>query len=165
MTTENLSWKTWEYNFPPFFTLQPVASTRKKQIIAWGTILQNYCMTKKLTEIDLTCEVFENKQINRKLSNNDIQEIFLQLSQMEIVKFSASANESKDKVIVLYKSLSSWADSLFTAAKNLNWTVNSVYDIINGEDTESYDFHGQSEELVLGSLVRVSQSGHPKISS
>ena len=33
----------WQYSFPPFFTLQPHAPTREKQIQAWKYLVISYC--------------------------------------------------------------------------------------------------------------------------
>jgi hypothetical protein len=33
----------WQYSFPPFFTLQPHAPTREKQLEAWKHLVLSYC--------------------------------------------------------------------------------------------------------------------------
>ena len=33
----------WQYSFPPFFTLQPHAPTREKQLEEWKHLVLSYC--------------------------------------------------------------------------------------------------------------------------
>jgi ESCRT-II complex subunit VPS25 len=59
------------YSFPPFFTLQPVAETRAKQLVLWLDFLKSYQHHHKRPSLlfprDFECELFCNKQIKRKL--------------------------------------------------------------------------------------------------
>ncbi len=61
------------YSFPPFFTLQPVEETRKKQLDMWVSLVVDWCRAVKLTEIHASeadkMEVFANKAIGRKLNH------------------------------------------------------------------------------------------------
>ena len=157
--TSSHPWKTWEHNFPPFFTLQPVQSTRNKQITSWGEIIKNYTKSKNISTIDLSCEIFKNNQINRSLSSNDIISIFKQLSNLEVVKFCQSALNSKDKVIVLWRPLSAWADLILEYAVNNSLSIMTLFDIIGGDDTTGEPFYGQDEELIIGALLLLQEKG------
>ena len=74
MGGEQFDWP-WQYGFPPFFTLQPNLETRQKQLEAWCSLILSYCKQKKIFTFDVTeaqtCELFNNKSINRKLSQDD----------------------------------------------------------------------------------------------
>nr|GEZ74208.1 vacuolar protein sorting-associated protein 25 [Tanacetum cinerariifolium] len=41
------------YNYPPYFTLQPVRETREKQIQLWKELILDYCRTQKIFVIGL----------------------------------------------------------------------------------------------------------------
>nr|XP_021335724.1 vacuolar protein-sorting-associated protein 25 isoform X1 [Danio rerio] len=73
----------WQYNFPPFFTLQPNVDTRQKQLAAWCSLVLSYCRHRKLYTLDVLeaqeSPVFNNKKIERKLSVEAIQVVFEEL--------------------------------------------------------------------------------------
>ena len=81
---EEFSWP-WQYNFPPFFTLQPNKETRRKQMDAWCQLVLGYFLSKKQTSVDISslmtpqCELFNNPKINRKASPQLVQAIFDEL--------------------------------------------------------------------------------------
>ena len=55
------------YNFPPFFTLQPVAKTRAKQLNLWRDLILDYYRKNEIYTLVISdCELFENKAINSK---------------------------------------------------------------------------------------------------
>ena len=69
--TESLSsfqWP-WQYNFPPFFTLQPNQDTREKQMTAWCDLVLAYYRHTKTYTMDvneaLASPLFNNSQLNR----------------------------------------------------------------------------------------------------
>uniref|UniRef100_A0A3Q0RER3 Vacuolar protein-sorting-associated protein 25 n=1 Tax=Amphilophus citrinellus TaxID=61819 RepID=A0A3Q0RER3_AMPCI len=59
----------WQYNFPPFFTLQPNVDTRQKQLAAWCSLALSYCRHHKLYTLDVMeaqeSPMFNNKKIER----------------------------------------------------------------------------------------------------
>uniref|UniRef100_A0AAQ4QMV2 Vacuolar protein-sorting-associated protein 25 n=1 Tax=Gasterosteus aculeatus aculeatus TaxID=481459 RepID=A0AAQ4QMV2_GASAC len=73
----------WQYNFPPFFTLQPNVDTRQKQLAAWCSLALSYCRHHKLYTLDVMeaqeSPVFNNKKMERKLSIEAIQVVFEEL--------------------------------------------------------------------------------------
>ena len=75
----------WQYNFPPFFTLQPHPETRAKQVQAWKNLIIEYCKKGKLYMIDVressNLPVFNNSSINRKLEESVIISILSELQK------------------------------------------------------------------------------------
>ncbi len=59
------------YHFPPFFTLQPVSTTRSKQVAVWRDFILQYITHYRLTALILSEEqkkpLFFNAKIDRKL--------------------------------------------------------------------------------------------------
>lgn len=57
------------YSFPPFFTLQPVAASRDKQLRMWSELVLAYCAHHKIDVIDvgtaLASPLFANQSIGR----------------------------------------------------------------------------------------------------
>ncbi|KAL5006014.1 hypothetical protein ScPMuIL_017172 [Solemya velum] len=58
----------WQYNFPPFFTIQPNIDTRKKQLEAWCSLVLAFHRHNKSYSLDITeaqtTPLFYNKKIN-----------------------------------------------------------------------------------------------------
>ena len=64
----------WQLSFPPFYTLQPHAETRRKQLDTWARIVLDYCRKKGLTAVNIsdladTAGLFVNDDIKRRASN------------------------------------------------------------------------------------------------
>ena len=68
---ENFQWP-WQYNFPPFFTIQPNSDTRQKQVEAWCDLVLNYHKATKSYVLDVNeatgLPLFYNDKINRKFA-------------------------------------------------------------------------------------------------
>lgn len=60
----------WEYpdyyNNPPFFTLQPVAETRQRQLSMWIDLIRDYCKAHKVFIMDPGHPIFNNSGIKSK---------------------------------------------------------------------------------------------------
>ena len=58
----------WQYDFPPFFTIQPNTDTRRKQLDAWCDLVLAYHRTTKSYLLDvneaLSSPLFYNSKIN-----------------------------------------------------------------------------------------------------
>ena len=59
----------WQYEFPPFFTIQPNSDTRAKQLDAWCDLVLGYHRSSKSHVLDvneaLSSPLFYNENINR----------------------------------------------------------------------------------------------------
>ncbi|KAL3619162.1 Vacuolar protein-sorting-associated protein 25 [Castilleja foliolosa] len=66
------------FNYPPYFTLQPVRDTREKQIQLWRELILDYCRTQKVFVVGLDEDfpLFSNPVIERSLSH-EAREAFL----------------------------------------------------------------------------------------
>ena len=70
------------YFFPPFFTLQPVISTRNHQLRLWrDMIVQYHTFHKQKILVVHDCPLFINKTIDRQLNDEAIQVIMDDLIQ------------------------------------------------------------------------------------
>lgn len=68
-----------EYNFPPFFTRQPQATTYHAQCSKWSSLIQSYSRARKIFKLSLIDaidgELFHNKALNKRLSLSDAREM------------------------------------------------------------------------------------------
>ena len=62
----------WQYNFPPFFTIQPNSDTQAKQVEAWCELVLAYYKATKTYVMDVneaqSSPIFYNRKINRILN-------------------------------------------------------------------------------------------------
>lgn len=159
------TWRTWEYDFPPFFTLQPVEKTRTQQINSWAKVILSYCESENISSLDITNKLFKNDKIDRALSSEDINQIFHQLVKKGQLKYATDVNgsEIKTTVIVLWNSVSTWANLIFEWAQNYAISITTMFDIINGDDAEGQKFFKQNDGLISEALVHLQNVGKAEV--
>ncbi|VDP96581.1 unnamed protein product [Trichobilharzia regenti] len=82
----------WQYNFSPFFTLQPDGEIRRKQINIWCQLVIDYFKSRNQFSVsvaairDPTCPPFNNKSIQRSASPDLIALILDELFSLFCVR-------------------------------------------------------------------------------
>uniref|UniRef100_A0A673GDH6 Vacuolar protein-sorting-associated protein 25 n=1 Tax=Sinocyclocheilus rhinocerous TaxID=307959 RepID=A0A673GDH6_9TELE len=129
----------WQYNFPPFFTLQPNVDTRQKQLAAWCSLVLSFCRHRKLYTLDVLeaqeSPVFNNKKIERKLSVEAIQVVFEELRKKGNLEW---LDKNKSRCLIMWRRPEEWGKLIYQWVSK-NGMVNSVftlYELSNGDDTE-----------------------------
>lgn len=163
----------WQYNFPPFFTLQPNEDTRKKQMDAWCDLVLAYCKHKRLFQLDLTdsltSELFSNKKIDRKCSFELATSIIDELVRRNRAEWlnNVETNRKSDRnqstagkktCIILWYSLDEWAKLIYDYV-NRNGMQNSVctfYELTESEDCRREEFY-KLDPVVLRKALGVLQ--------
>ncbi|KAJ8264608.1 hypothetical protein GJAV_G00151240 [Gymnothorax javanicus] len=154
------------YNFPPFFTLQPNVDTRQKQLAAWCSLTLSYCRHRKLYTLDVMeaqeSPVFNNKKIERKLSMEAIQVVFEELRKKGNLEW---IDKNKTRCLIMWRRPEEWGKLIYQWVSG-NGMVNSVftlYELSNGDDTESEEFHGLEEWLLVRSLQTLQSDGKAEL--
>uniref|UniRef100_A0A671LY48 Vacuolar protein-sorting-associated protein 25 n=1 Tax=Sinocyclocheilus anshuiensis TaxID=1608454 RepID=A0A671LY48_9TELE len=129
----------WQYNFPPFFTLQPNVDTRQKQLAAWCSLVLSFCRQSKLFTLDVLeaqeSAVFNNNRIHRKLSVEAIQVVFEELRKKGNLEW---LDKNKSRCLIMWRRPEEWG-KLIHQWVSKNGMVNLVftlYELSNGDDTE-----------------------------
>uniref|UniRef100_A0A674D404 Vacuolar protein-sorting-associated protein 25 n=1 Tax=Salmo trutta TaxID=8032 RepID=A0A674D404_SALTR len=144
----------WQYNFPPFFTLQPNVDTRQKQLAAWCFLALSYCRHHKLYTLDIMevqeCPVFNHKNID------------------SILLFTVSNQPEKNTrpiCLVMWRRPEEWGKLIYQwVSKNgMVNTVFTLYELANGDDTESEEFHGLEEWMLIRSLQALQTDGKAEV--
>uniref|UniRef100_A0A7N9AMA7 Vacuolar protein-sorting-associated protein 25 n=1 Tax=Mastacembelus armatus TaxID=205130 RepID=A0A7N9AMA7_9TELE len=132
----------WQYNFPPFFTLQPNVDTRQKQLAAWCSLALSYCRHHKLYTLDVLeaqeSPVFNNKKMERKLSMEAIQVVFEELRKKGKFRNLEWLDKNKSRCLVMWRRPEEWGKLIYQWVSK-NGMVNSVftlYELSNGDDTQ-----------------------------
>ncbi|XP_051530994.1 vacuolar protein-sorting-associated protein 25 [Myxocyprinus asiaticus] len=152
----------WQYNFPPFFTLQPNVDTRQKQLAAWCSLVLSYCRHRKLYTLDVLeaqeSPVFNNKKTERKLSVEAIQVVFEELRKKGNLEW---LDKNKTRCLIMWRRPEEWGKLIYQWVYK-NGMVNSVftlYELSNGDDTEKEEFHGLEDWMLLRSLQALQAEG------
>ncbi|XP_033126326.1 vacuolar protein-sorting-associated protein 25-like [Anneissia japonica] len=150
----NFEWP-WQYNFPPFFTLQPNLETRKKQVDGWCDLVLLFAQHHKLYQLDVkessSNPPFSNPQINRKLPLEGVYTVLEELRTRGNIEWT---DKGKSRCLVMWRTPAEWGNLMYTwALKNglLN-TVCTLFEITQGDDSKSEDFHGIEDWLLKRSL-------------
>lgn len=113
MSEVEIEWP-WQYNFPPFFTLQPHPETRAKQVAAWKNLIVNYCQKTKTYIVDTReanqIPLFNNSSINRKLEQSVISSI---LSELQKTGNAAPLDKTKYRWEIYWHTLDEWASIIY----------------------------------------------------
>ncbi|XP_033729052.1 vacuolar protein-sorting-associated protein 25-like [Pecten maximus] len=146
----------WQYQFPPFFTIQPNLETRKKQIEAWCSFVLSYTRQQKTYSIDVTesqnSPLFNNKAINRKLSMDGILTVLEELRKTGHLEWTD--NKTRKQCLVMWRTPEEWGKLIHSwiCSRSMNNTVCTLYELTEGEDSEGTDFHGLENWLLIRAL-------------
>lgn len=71
------SWSALEWaQFPPLYTLQPVAETRRQQLKVWVELVHDWARrAESFTFAPRSCPVFTNGALNRRLDDGGVDEV------------------------------------------------------------------------------------------
>eukprot|EP00727_Mastigamoeba_balamuthi_P006749 m51a1_g2695 hypothetical protein (990) ;mRNA; f:782470-786054 len=154
------------YNLPPFFTVQPVEETRRKQSQLWGDLILNYCRHHKLYELDIAdaalSPLFSNSAINRKLPAEGIVAFVDEL----VAQGSAEwVNKDKTKASILWRNIDHWASLVYDWVSQTGQTntVMTVWEIQNGDSSQGQEFHGLDTRILLKALRSLEKQGKAQV--
>lgn len=139
-----------EFSFPPFFTIQPNLTARKKQLDAWTSLVCDYCQHHKLVMLNIqdahSSELFNNKAIGRKLSADGV----LTVAEYMVETGKALWMDAQQTLVVLWRSKEEWAKLIYDFAVNAGMTntVCTLFELVQGEDTMQEEFYGINIEVL-----------------
>lgn len=157
----------WQYNFPPFYTLQPNADTRIKQLDAWCDLVQTYCKQHRLFQIDTTSaqklELFSNKKIDRKCSLDLITDILNEMVKRNralwltetVSPKKSSQTQARRKCLILWNTLDQWANLIYAYVERnaLHGTVCTFYELTEAKEIKNEPFYKIDLEVFRKSLA------------
>ncbi|CAH8574168.1 unnamed protein product [Dicrocoelium dendriticum] len=167
MSTRPFEWP-WQYNFPPFFTLQPNAETRRKQIDAWCQLVLDYFKQQNVFTIsvislrDPACPLFHNKSIQRTASLDLVTSVLEELHKRGNLEWT---DKSHKNARIIWRTIEEWADILFKWARSSGHgnSVCTLYELTDGEETEQEPFHGLDTTILLEALQCLQKRGKAEL--
>lgn len=162
------------YDLPPFFTIQPVEETQRKQLVMWSDLIRDYSKFNRIFYLDVRnavdTDLFNNKKIQRKLGLDAVVKVLDSMvasGQAEWVSSGDQKNKapSKERALILWKSFSEWADVVWTWVRNVGATnsVFTVMDLIDGDDSKGEEFHGIPFEVMMNVLALLEKKGRCQV--
>uniref|UniRef100_A0A0R3RI65 Vacuolar protein-sorting-associated protein 25 n=1 Tax=Elaeophora elaphi TaxID=1147741 RepID=A0A0R3RI65_9BILA len=146
----------WQYEFPPFFTLQTTLITREKQLEAWSRLVVDYCQFHKIYTVDLAdisnSELFVNNTLNRKLPLDGVRVVFDYLEHKRHIDW---LDKNKSRCHIYWRRPEEWAILIYEWAVS-NSLLNipcTLYEITQGDDVAQESFYGLDKDVLLKSLA------------
>ncbi|KAH3760784.1 vacuolar protein sorting 25 [Pelomyxa schiedti] len=157
------------YTRQPFFTVQPVLNTRKKQSQLWGDLIVSYCRHNKIYELNLTeaatSPLFCNTTINRKLSMDGIVTFIDDLVQQGNAEW-VDARE-KNRVNIFWRKIDHWATLIYKWVSDMGMLGNvlTVWEIQNGENSQGQEFFELDTRVLMKALGVLEREGKAQVFS
>lgn len=148
------------FNYPPYFTLQPVRDIREKQVQLWKELILEYCRSQKIFVIGLEEEfpLFSNPAIERSLSH-EAREAFL--SALVSEGRAEWLDKGHRKCLILWHRIQEWAGIILNFVKDngLEDSVMTVEEIRSGIESRGTDLHGVDRTILMRALKLLEQKG------
>ncbi|CUS24785.1 LAQU0S19e01574g1_1 [Lachancea quebecensis] len=155
------------YNFPPLYTCQPNVLIREQQLSTWCDLILDFaktnsvwCMSQEGTVVKDSessgQSIFRNESIQRSVTAPFRDQIWNKMVQSE------KAIKSNNGVyFILWRSVDYWSSQIlqwFETTGKLN-QVMTVYELLEGDETLGWEFHGMHPSLCEESLQRLRDRG------
>jgi ESCRT-II complex subunit VPS25 len=177
----NLKETPWQYDFPPFFTLQINEKTRLKQVDAWCDLIISYCKQNRIFILDLieaqTSDLFYNKKIDRKLAVDFIQLVIDELVRTGKAEWinvdTGHSNETKSKkkhqssklCIILWHTIDEWSKLIYdyVCRQALQNTVCTYFELTESEDCCKEEFFKLNIEILRKALRNLEKQNKAEV--
>ncbi|KAJ8628974.1 hypothetical protein MRB53_022297 [Persea americana] len=152
------------FNYPPYFTLQPVRDTREKQVQLWKELILDYCRSQKIFIIGLDEDfpLFTNPVIERTLSH-EAREVFL--SALVSEGRAEWIDKGHKKCLILWLRIQDWADCILNFVKENGFEdgVMTVEEIRSGIESRGTELAGIDRTVLMRALRLLEQKGKATI--
>ncbi|XP_055820991.1 vacuolar protein sorting-associated protein 25 isoform X2 [Solanum dulcamara] len=142
------------FNYPPYFTLQPVRETREKQIQLWKELIIDFCRTQKIFIIALEM-IFDSAGS----LSHEAREAFL--SALVSDGRAEWMDKGHRKCLVLWHRIQDWADLIinFVKENGLEDSVMTVEEIRSGVESRGTELHGIDRTVLMRALKLLEHKG------
>uniref|UniRef100_A0A0D9WJY1 ESCRT-II complex subunit VPS25 n=1 Tax=Leersia perrieri TaxID=77586 RepID=A0A0D9WJY1_9ORYZ len=147
------------FNYPPFFTLQPVRATSEMQMRVWKELILDYCRSQRIYIISLDQDfpLFCNPAIERSLSR-EAKEAFL--SALVTEGRAEWMDRDHTRCLILWRRIQDWADYILNFVKeNGSEFVSTVEEIRSGVETRETELAGIDPGVLLRAVKLLEQKG------
>lgn len=152
------------YNYPPYFTLQPIKETRDKQLSLWCQLILQYCKHNKVYLVSTTEDfpLFKNDAINRTLNLEFRSAILDELTAQGSGEW---LDKNKRQCLIFWRKLADWVDIIYEFAQTygLKDSVMTVDELATGDDVRGTELQGIHRELLMRALRALEEKGKVRL--
>uniref|UniRef100_A0A1B0C073 Vacuolar protein-sorting-associated protein 25 n=1 Tax=Glossina palpalis gambiensis TaxID=67801 RepID=A0A1B0C073_9MUSC len=151
----------WEYEFPPFFTLQTHEETQKRQLDVWCNLFLKYLKHLNKFRINVnesTFPLYCNESVNRRLSADMILKI---LTKLQASGHAQQLDKKGNEWLVYWHTLEEYGNTIYEWIQETGQTntVCTLYEISSGEFTNDKEFHEIDEDVLIKVLRLLEERG------
>lgn len=155
------------WSFPPFFTLQPVAETREKQLQMWTAVIVQWAKaTNTWSLAPHQCPLWENAAIARRLSDEGQQAVIAELIRRGHAEWETQGDAlhgagGTGRLRIMWKTVTNVANELIEHARanNMVGDVFTVYELHSGDDASGTPFHQMDPWLLRRAILQLEEQG------
>jgi len=148
------------YAYPPFYTLQPISSTRASQLLSWSSFILSYCRFYRLFTLNLTdalsSPLFQNTKLNRRLAAKDARAVLEWMASkeggetIEWIRDNSGDLGRESKCWVYWRRPEEWGSLVqeWVEETGQKGSVLTLYEIVEGEMTNN-----QGEVLKVHQMI------------
>jgi len=148
------------YAYPPFYTLQPISSTRASQLLSWSSFILSYCRFYRLFTLNLTdalsSPLFQNTKLNRRLSAKDTRAVLDWMASkeggetIEWIRDNNGDSGRESKCWVYWRRPEEWGSLVqeWVEETGQKGSVLTLYEIVEGDMTNN-----QGEALKVHRMI------------
>ncbi|KAJ5899120.1 hypothetical protein N7495_003864 [Penicillium taxi] len=168
------------YNFPPFFTPQPNTNTRRDQLQKWSSLIQSWCRHHRQYRLSLIEAVesplFHNAALRKRLDLREARAVLDWMAKSEeegggglraewIDSPAGGSQAPKTVAWIWWRRPEEWADAIgdWIDETGQRGAVLTVYELVEGETTESREFHGMDTDAMLKTLNVLVKRGKAQV--
>ena len=152
-------------DFPPFYTIQPVAETQEKQLELWRDIILKSISDSSSSVIDLaTYPAFSNSKINRSLDTEGRQTVGEYLVKSGYAEWEDPS--TKTRLRAFTRTPDAWAAIIYEWANTtarVGGDICSFQELQEDEDVEGTELQGINEQLLLKAIKVLENQGRAAI--
>eukprot|EP01032_Pedospumella_encystans_P015358 gene15358-17572_t len=145
------------WGFKPFFTIQPVAATREKQLKLWRELILQYCIHNNLHSlVPSSFPFFKNSAIERELSADNVNVVVNYIIKSGNAEWE---DHNHTSLRIIWKTPEALAGEVYQWAlqQEVAGTVFTLYELHSGEENQDSGFHG-CDPVILRRALELLQS-------
>ncbi|ORX44775.1 ESCRT-II complex, vps25 subunit [Hesseltinella vesiculosa] len=141
------------HDFPPFYTRQPTETTWQSQAQQWMDLILQYARHHRMFTLSLhqatspgESPLFENARLQRRLSEETLQEIV----ELMVQQGTAKWDNGKSQALLFWHKAEDWAEILLQWVNKcgLNNTIVTFYEITQGDLAVDQEFYGMPASVL-----------------
>lgn len=154
---------------PAFYTIQPTASSRQSQLEKWSRLIQRYCRHYKIFELSIVDyqdkDLFKNERLKKTLFPENIKKVLDFMVSQDGQQRAEWVTQDKASAWIYWRRPEEWANSIaaWVDETGQKGSVLTLYEIVEGEASETQEFHGMDMVVLKKGLAILAKQGKAQV--